>query len=103
MMIQVPGSFLFAFSLWLRVGWQGWSTWCVYCVTGILQGGLLTMAIIFALKDRAAAGKSPAGYEDGVGEGDFHAVAGDAREPDERDPLLSGATRPNGSAAFPSS
>ena len=27
MLIQVPGSFLFAFSLWQRVSWKGWSTW----------------------------------------------------------------------------
>jgi hypothetical protein len=47
MVIQVPGAFLFAFSLWLRVGWEGWSTWFVYCVTGLLQGALLVMALSF--------------------------------------------------------
>lgn len=52
MVIQVPGAFLFAFSLWLRVGWEGWSTWFVYCVTGVLQGALLVMAITFYKKEK---------------------------------------------------
>ncbi|KAF2149081.1 hypothetical protein K461DRAFT_208516, partial [Myriangium duriaei CBS 260.36] len=47
MLIQVPGAFLFAFSLFLRVGGQGWSSWLVYCVTGVFQGCLLVMAIQF--------------------------------------------------------
>lgn len=47
MLIQVPGAFLFAFSLWQRVGWEGWSTWLVYIITGILQGALLGMAISY--------------------------------------------------------
>lgn len=47
MFIQVPGAFLFAFSLFLRVGWQGWSSWFVFCVTGVFQGILLGMAIHF--------------------------------------------------------
>lgn len=45
MLIQVPGSFLFAFSLWLRVGTAGWSTWLVFVVTGTLQAFLLGLAI----------------------------------------------------------
>jgi len=45
MLIQVPGAFLFAFSLWQRVGWEGWSTWLVYIITGVLQGVLLGLAI----------------------------------------------------------
>jgi len=54
MFIQVPGAFLFAFSLFLRVGWQGWSSWLVYCVTGVCQACLLAMAISFWLRDRRA-------------------------------------------------
>nr|OQO23139.1 hypothetical protein B0A51_10097 [Rachicladosporium sp. CCFEE 5018] len=59
MLIQVPGAFVFAFSLWLRVGWEGWSTWLVYIITGLLQGTLLGLAISYWLarhradKDRA--------------------------------------------------
>ncbi|KAK5121832.1 hypothetical protein LTR85_004707 [Meristemomyces frigidus] len=52
MLIQVPGSFLFAFSLWQRVGWEGWSTWMVYCVSGILQGALLGMAISYYIANK---------------------------------------------------
>ena len=52
MLIQVPGAFVFAFSLWLRVGWAGWSTWLVYVVTGILQGVLLGLAISYYLARR---------------------------------------------------
>jgi hypothetical protein len=54
MCIQTPGSFVFAASLAARLGSGGWSSWGVYIVTGILQGGLLTMGIRFELRDRAA-------------------------------------------------
>lgn len=52
MLIQVPGAFLFAFSLWLRVGWEGWSAWVIYVVTGILQAILLSLAIIYWFEAR---------------------------------------------------
>ena len=54
MLAQVPGSFLFSFSLYLRVGLEGWSTWLVYCVTGLLQGCLLALAVKFWYEDRKA-------------------------------------------------
>ncbi|WPH04639.1 Hypothetical protein R9X50_00753200 [Acrodontium crateriforme] len=47
MLIQVPGAFFFALSLWLRVGNEGWSAWAVYIITACLQSVLLVMAIIF--------------------------------------------------------
>lgn len=47
LLIQAPGAFLFAYSLFLRVGWIGWSTWLVYIVTGLLQFVLLGMAVVF--------------------------------------------------------
>ena len=56
MVIQVPGAFLFAFSLWLRVGKEGWSTWLVYIVTGVLQAIVLGLAITYWLKDRKSGG-----------------------------------------------
>ncbi|KAK6515183.1 hypothetical protein TWF506_007528 [Arthrobotrys conoides] len=46
MCIQTPGSFIWALSLATREG-TDWSSWLVYCVTGVLQGSLLVMAIIF--------------------------------------------------------
>ena len=79
MLIQVPGAFLFAFSLWLRHGWPGWSTWLVYIVTGILQAVLLFLAITYFLAARraeqegtledGAADDDVDAAEDGVGEG----------------------------------
>jgi len=50
MLIQVPGAFLFAFSLWQRVGWEGWSTWLVYIITGVLQGFLLGLAVYYYMQ-----------------------------------------------------
>ncbi|PNS14700.1 hypothetical protein CAC42_1722 [Sphaceloma murrayae] len=81
MLIQVPGAFLFAFSLYLRVGAQGWSSWLVYCVTGVFQGCLLAMAIRFWIRD-----KRLERYEDRILEEERT-----RNEPNERDPLL--ATR----------
>jgi len=46
MCLQTPGSFVWAYSLASREG-TDWSSWVVYCVTGVLQGSLLIMAIIF--------------------------------------------------------
>ncbi|KAL1311836.1 hypothetical protein AAFC00_001911 [Neodothiora populina] len=80
MMIQVPGSFVFAFSLWLRVGWHGWSTWLVYCVTGTLQAALLLMAFYFSRTNKVVGEDDVDEREDGDG------------EPTETDPLLSGST-----------
>lgn len=57
MFIQVPGSLLFAFSLWQRVGWEGWSTWLVYIITGLLQGVLLGLAIHYYIR-RTREGKA---------------------------------------------
>ncbi|KAK5707697.1 hypothetical protein LTR97_000235 [Elasticomyces elasticus] len=89
MLIQVPGAFLFAFSLWQRVGWEGWSTWAVYIVTGFLQGILLVMAIIYYMQHRRAEKEGQRrvdenGYLPGVDDVDG------AEDVDERTGLLSG-------------
>jgi uncharacterized protein with PQ loop repeat len=88
MLIQVPGAFVFAFSLWLRVGWEGWSTWLVYVVTGILQGALLGLAISYYLARRSGEDE----------EEDIDAMDGAADEslPDERTRLLSTGSLGNG-------
>ena len=52
MLIQTPGSFVFAASLAVRLGASGWSAWGVYIVTGCLQGILLGMGIWFWIRDR---------------------------------------------------
>jgi hypothetical protein len=55
MCIQTPGSFVFAASLYARLGPAGWSAWALFVFTGCLQGCLLAMSIGFWLRDRKAA------------------------------------------------
>lgn len=52
MCIQTPGSFVWAASLAARLGPSGWSAWGVYCVTGVLQGTLLAMGVVYELRHR---------------------------------------------------
>lgn len=89
MLIQVPGAFLFAFSLWLRVGWVGWSTWLVYCVTGTLQAVLLSLAVGYWLAERQATAEDPES-EEVVGCDDVDGTADEQQEgqADERTALL---------------
>ena len=47
MCIQTPGGFLFAASLFARLGWEGWSTWGIVLLTACMQGILLCMAVVF--------------------------------------------------------
>ncbi|KAL8905731.1 MAG: hypothetical protein Q9207_002445 [Kuettlingeria erythrocarpa] len=58
MCIQTPGSFVWVGSLAGRLGLAGWSTWGIYLMTGLLQGGLLIMAICFEIRDRRDQRKS---------------------------------------------
>lgn len=66
MLIQTPGSFVFATSLAVRLGASGWSAWGVYIVTGCLQGVLLGMGIYFWLRDRKEQKAQAAGSQDHV-------------------------------------
>lgn len=52
MVVQTPGSFLWAGSLAARLGPRGWSSWGSFLVTGSLQGCLLVMGIIFEFRKR---------------------------------------------------
>jgi len=52
MLIQTPGSFVFAASLAARLGSEGWASWGVFVITGCLQGSLLIMAICFEIRAR---------------------------------------------------
>lgn len=52
MLIQTPGSFVWAGSLAARLGSAGWSTWGLFLVTGCLQGCLLVMGISFEIRAR---------------------------------------------------
>jgi PQ loop repeat len=62
MCIQTSGSFVWAISLASREGTK-WSSWITYVVTGILQGALLTMCIMWEVKDRKEKGNT---NDDGV-------------------------------------
>ncbi|RKP10759.1 hypothetical protein THASP1DRAFT_10594, partial [Thamnocephalis sphaerospora] len=50
MMIQTPGSFVFAYTLAAREG-TNWTTWITYLVSGCLQGTLLVMCIIWDARE----------------------------------------------------
>jgi hypothetical protein len=52
MIIQTPGGFLFATSLYLRLGPAGWSSWGIFLLTATMQGILLSMAIRYELQAR---------------------------------------------------
>ncbi|KAF3798330.1 hypothetical protein GCG54_00009606 [Colletotrichum gloeosporioides] len=54
MCIQTPGGFLFAGSLFARLGWEGWSTWGVFVLTALMQGVLLAMAIYYEFQEHHA-------------------------------------------------
>lgn len=104
MLIQVPGAFVFAFSLWLRVGWEGWSTWLVYVVTGILQGVLLGLAISYYLARRKSKQAQDGSLSAEDEEEDIDTTDGAADEalpsertrPNERTRLLSSGSLSNG-------
>ncbi|KAL2153630.1 hypothetical protein VTH82DRAFT_4785 [Thermothelomyces myriococcoides] len=86
MCIQTPGGFLFAASLFARLGWSGWSSWGIFVLTAMMQGILLCLAIYYEVKARAngvSIPKPPSQYNNGVG--------GDGLEddpPTETTPLL---------------
>lgn len=49
MCIQTPGGFLFAGSLFARLGVAGWSSWGIFVLTASMQGILLYMAIYYEI------------------------------------------------------
>jgi len=105
MMIQVPGSYIMATSLAVRLGRSGWSTWVVYVVAGSLQGCLLAEALWFQSHHQGEepARKISSAEIDGlVGSGNQveDTVSGHAEiGPDEETPLLREGQRPADSPA----
>ncbi|KAL1843063.1 hypothetical protein VTJ49DRAFT_3198 [Mycothermus thermophilus] len=62
MCIQTPGGFVFAGSLFARLGWAGWSSWGIFVLTATMQGILLCLAVYYevrAHKAREAPPKTP--------------------------------------------
>jgi hypothetical protein len=81
MCLQTPGSFLFAASLYARLGRGGWSAWGLFIFTGILQGCLLTMSLWFLWRDSKVSQKNkPTSDANAIG------TVGNS----ERTPLLDG-------------
>ena len=50
MCMQTPGGYLFATSLFLRLGWAGWSSWGIFVLTATMQGILLCLAIYYEIQ-----------------------------------------------------
>ncbi|KAF6812361.1 pq loop repeat protein [Colletotrichum musicola] len=61
MCIQTPGGYLFAGSLFARLGWEGWSTWGIFLLTATMQGVLLCMAVYYEFQEHHAEPQSPGG------------------------------------------
>jgi hypothetical protein len=53
MCIQTPGGFVFAASLFARLGWAGWSSWGIFLLTATMQGILLYLAIYYEIQARS--------------------------------------------------
>ncbi|KAI8071339.1 hypothetical protein BC940DRAFT_270029 [Gongronella butleri] len=51
MMLQTPGTALFVYSLIVRPG-TNWTAWITYMVTGILQGTLLALCIVWHFRSK---------------------------------------------------
>ncbi|ORX50962.1 hypothetical protein DM01DRAFT_1337571 [Hesseltinella vesiculosa] len=51
MMLQTPGTALFVYSLVVRPG-TNWTAWITYFVTGILQGTLLTLCLVWHFRSK---------------------------------------------------
>jgi hypothetical protein len=85
MCIQTPGGFLWAATLYARVGWEGWSTWVTFLVTGTLQGCVLAMGLVFEYRNWKAR-KEGHIEEDGLGR--LPGAYPPSRENSERTPLL---------------
>ncbi|KAH0569246.1 hypothetical protein GP486_000002 [Trichoglossum hirsutum] len=102
MLLQTPGSFVWAASLFARLGIDGWSAWGIYMVTGCLQGTLLGMAIHYEIEERKklkgrldehadinSARSGVEGSEEVEGENsEIHPEARPSGEATERTPLL---------------
>ncbi|KAK4237336.1 hypothetical protein C8A03DRAFT_34709 [Achaetomium macrosporum] len=59
MCIQTPGGFLFAGSLFARLGWAGWSSWGIFLLTATMQGFLLYLAIYYEIQSRTSGAEAP--------------------------------------------
>lgn len=77
MMLQTPGTVLFVYSLMVRPG-TNWTAWVTYMVTGILQGTLLIMCIVWHFRNKML----------GVSDLSAEPIDAQGQEPDENTRLL---------------
>ena len=93
MCIQTPGSFVWVVSLATREG-TAWSSWVSYLVTGLLQGSLLFMCIMFEVRDRKSGQRQPVSTssEEDPGEG-THLLQESEEDPGEETRLLQASER----------
>ncbi|KAJ1995022.1 hypothetical protein H4R33_000037 [Dimargaris cristalligena] len=54
MLLQTPGGFLFAYSIYIRPG-VNWTSWITYLMSATLQGVLLTICIAWYFRERRMA------------------------------------------------
>ncbi|KAL2140658.1 hypothetical protein VTI28DRAFT_3515 [Corynascus sepedonium] len=73
MCIQTPGGFLFAASLFARLGWAGWSSWGIFVLTATMQGLLLSLAIYYEIKAHANDINTPKSPSPLLGRSQHHA------------------------------
>lgn len=59
MCIQTPGGFVFAASLFARLGWAGWSSWGIFVLTASMQGILLYLAIYYEIQAHKSGIETP--------------------------------------------
>ncbi|EQK98050.1 hypothetical protein G6O67_000502 [Ophiocordyceps sinensis] len=65
MCIQTPGGYIFAASLYARLGSDGWSTWVIYLITATMQGTVLALGIYYEIAARRDEGRG-VDYPDAV-------------------------------------
>ncbi|GAA6051552.1 hypothetical protein JCM3770_000412 [Rhodotorula araucariae] len=77
MLLQTPGSFVFVYTLAIRPG-VNFTGWATYFVTGVLQGTLLVLCLLFKRRQARL----------GIDDWGHPLVDGDERVPEESDGLL---------------
>ncbi|EWC47753.1 hypothetical protein DRE_02953 [Drechslerella stenobrocha 248] len=113
LVIALPSTWIFAFTLIGRFGAAGWSAWIVYVLVGTMQIVLVATAIVFAVRDyqRGEPGKNTIetgmqgnawldNYSISAEEGDYEADNDSLIAPDERMSLLNGKSNQKGKGTF---
>jgi uncharacterized protein with PQ loop repeat len=88
MCMQTPGGFIFAGSLFARLGWAGWSSWGIFVLTASMQGILLTMAIYYETAAHNQAGKPLHRGQRSTGDNTIAENPDEERQENEAAPLL---------------